>query len=133
MMNPLADIRQYAPRMTISQVMKFCEKKSIGITRAMIQNYVRIGLMPPPADKRFYTHKHLTLMVLIDRLKTVFEIPEIKKALAPFVDEDGLSPEIYEKIWHEAEVFAHSAEIGSNPLVAMTGLAAMKLSVQSQL
>ncbi|MCL2198756.1 MAG: DUF1836 domain-containing protein [Defluviitaleaceae bacterium] len=98
MTDPLSDIRQYSPTMTISQVLKFCEKKEMSITRAMIQNYIRAGVLPPPTDKRFYTHKHLAALAMIDRLKTVFEIPTIKEALAPYMDAEGLPPEVYTEL-----------------------------------
>jgi DNA-binding transcriptional MerR regulator len=103
MTNPLSDIRHYSPTMTISQVLKFCEKKGIGITRAMVQNYIRAGLLPPPVNVRFYTHKHLAAMVMIERLKTVFDIPAIREALSPFMDEDGLSIETYEQLFSKTE------------------------------
>jgi DNA-binding transcriptional MerR regulator len=95
MTDPLSDIRHYSPTMTISQVMKFCEKKELTITRAMIQNYVRDKLLPPPVNKRLYTHKHLAALVMINRLKTVFDIPAIREALTPFMDEEGLPLEAY--------------------------------------
>ncbi|MCL1864018.1 MAG: DUF1836 domain-containing protein [Defluviitaleaceae bacterium] len=98
MTDPLSDIKQYSPTMTISQVLKFCEKKEIGITRAMIQNYIRAGLLPPPMGKRFYTHKHLAALAIIDRLKTVFEIPTIQEALTPYMDEEGLPTEVYAEL-----------------------------------
>ncbi|MCL1844565.1 MAG: DUF1836 domain-containing protein [Defluviitaleaceae bacterium] len=93
--DPLSDIRHYSPTMTISQVLKFCEKKGVQITRAMIQNYIRAGILPPPINKRLYTHKHLAALVTIDRLKAVFEIPHIRAELEPFLDEEGLPLEIY--------------------------------------
>ena len=96
--NPLSDIKQYSNAMTISQTLKFCEKKGLGITRGMIQNYIRDGLLPSPANKRFYTHKHMAALVLIDRLKTVFDIPTIHAALTPLMDEEGLPMEVYNKL-----------------------------------
>lgn len=98
MTDPLSDIKHYSPTMTISQVMKFCEKKEMGITRAMIQNYIRDGVIPPPVNKRLYTQKHLAALAMIDRLKTVFEIPTIKEALAPYMDAEGLPLEAYEEL-----------------------------------
>ena len=93
--DPLHDIRHYSPTLTISQVLKFCEKKSLGITRGMIQNYIRDGLLPPPVNKRQYTHRHLAALVLIDRLKTVFDIPTIHTALVPLLDDCGIPMETY--------------------------------------
>ena len=95
MTNPLQDIHHYSPVMTISQVMKFCEKKNIQITRAMIQNYVRDKLLPPPVNKRMYTHNHMATLVLIDRLKTVFDLPTIQAALKPYMTENGIPIETY--------------------------------------
>jgi len=101
MTDPLFDIRQYSPTLTISQVIKFCQKKSMNITRAMIQNYIRVGLLPPPKNKRLYTHNHLTILVLIDKLKTVFDIPTIQTALYPYMDDDGISIEVYARLTND--------------------------------
>ena len=95
MFDPLSDIGQYSKKMTIAQVVKFFIKKEIGITRAMVQNYIRIGIIPPPLEKRFYTHKHLAALVLVDYLKTVFDMSEIKTALAPHMDDEGLPLDFY--------------------------------------
>ncbi|MCL2216531.1 MAG: DUF1836 domain-containing protein [Defluviitaleaceae bacterium] len=130
MTDPLNDIQHYSPTMTISQVLKFCEKKGLGITRAMIQNYIRDGLMPPPVRKRFYTHKHLTVLVMIDRLKTVFDIPTIQKALKPYMDKEGLPLEAYSSLmektgglvqaWLNATSEALSSEGDGGVLLTMT-------------
>jgi len=98
MNDPLQDIRHYSPKMTISQVLLFCERKSMGITRGMIQNYIRDGLLPPPQNKRHYTHKHLAALTMIFRLKSVFDMPTIKEALEPYMDEDGLPIDMYEEM-----------------------------------
>jgi len=95
MTDPLADINHYSPNLTISNLIKFCEKKSLPVSRPMIQNYIRDGLLPPPIGKRFYTHKHLAALVMICRLKTVYDMPAIKTALGPHMDEEGLPLETY--------------------------------------
>ena len=97
MTDPLHDIQQYSATLTIAQVLKFCDKKALGITRAMIQNYIRDGLLPPPAG-RIYTHKHLAALVMIQHLKQVFDMPSIKVALAPLMDAEGLPLATYECI-----------------------------------
>jgi DNA-binding transcriptional MerR regulator len=124
MYDPLNDIRHYSPTMTISQVMKFCEKKNMGITRAMIQNYIRAGLLPPPREKRFYTHKHLAVLALTDRLKTVFEIPAIQKALSPYTDDEGLPLEIYAELMAQIKNF--SDEWSGSVLFTMACAAELK-------
>ncbi|MCL2571961.1 MAG: DUF1836 domain-containing protein [Defluviitaleaceae bacterium] len=92
--DPLSDIHQYSPTFTITQLIKFCEKKALPVTRAMIQNYIRDGLLPPPI-KRLYTQKHLAALAMICRLKTVWDIPTIKDALAPHMDDEGLCLDLY--------------------------------------
>ena len=98
MQNPLADIHQYSNAMTISQAVKFCEKKGLNLTRAMIQNYIRHGLVPPPVSKRFYTHKHLAALVLINYMKTVFDMDTIKENFCPLMDDEGLPLDVYNGI-----------------------------------
>jgi len=131
MTNPLSDIRHYSPTMTISQVLKFCEKKGMAITRAMIQNYIRAGLLPPPADKRFYTHKHLAVLTMIDRLKTVFDIPTIQGALAPYIDDEGLPLDIYAELMEKVEKLTDNwlTEIDGGTLLAMACAAEMKAAI----
>ena len=94
MTDPLNDIHHYSPTLTIAQVIKFCDKKALPLSRPMIQNYIRDGLLPPP-NKRMYTHKHLAALVMINRLKTVYDMPAIKEALTPHMDDEGLPIETY--------------------------------------
>jgi len=96
MTDPLEDIKHYSQTLTISQVIKFCEKKSLPVSRAMIQNYIRDGLLPTPINKRIYTQKHLAALVVICMLKKLYDIPAIKAALAPHMDDEGLPLETYE-------------------------------------
>jgi len=142
MNDPLNDIRHYSPTMTISQVMKFFEKKGIGITRAMIQNYVRDGLMPSPLRKRLYTHNHLAALVLIDRLKTVFDIPTIHAAMKPYMVEDGLPIESYNHLmdklgeiytqFHDSVSSVLSQEDDGGTLLIMAQATELKARIMGQ-
>lgn len=69
--------------LTISQVVKFFEKQGKTFTKTMIQNYVRVGVLPPPLEKRYYTRNHLIFLTLIDSLKNVYSLEEIKTILTP--------------------------------------------------
>jgi len=95
MNDPLKDIRHFSPTMTISQVLLFFQRQGMLITRAMIQNYIRDGLLPSPVNKRHYTHKHLAALAMITRLKTVFDMPTIREAMEPHMDDEGLPIDIY--------------------------------------
>jgi len=76
-------IATLSDELTISQVVRFFEKQGKSFTKTMIQNYVRVGVMPPPIEKRYYTRNHLILLTLIDNLKNVYSLEEIKTVLAP--------------------------------------------------
>lgn len=51
----------------------------------MIQNYVRVGVIPPPVDKRYYTKNHLILLTLVDNLKLIYSLDEIKTLFGPIL------------------------------------------------
>ncbi|HHV99745.1 MAG TPA: DUF1836 domain-containing protein [Clostridiaceae bacterium] len=76
-------IATLSDELTISQVVKFFERQGRSFTKTMIQNYVRVGVLPPPVDKRYYTKNHLVLLTLIDNLKTIYSLEEIKTVLGP--------------------------------------------------
>ena len=50
------------------------------ITAAMINNYVKLGLIPAPIKKK-YNRKHLAFLIAITILKQVFTIQEIKDGI----------------------------------------------------
>jgi len=78
----MVEIKNYSKTMTISQVVVFFDRIDIHFTKTMIQNYVRIGLLPPPSDKRHYGHGHLHLLWLIHFFKENFSLEEIRGLFA---------------------------------------------------
>lgn len=50
------------------------------LTSSMVNNYVKLGLIPAPERKR-YNQKHLAFLVAITLLKQVLTIPEIKQGI----------------------------------------------------
>lgn len=50
------------------------------LTASMVNNYVKLGLIPPPNKKR-YDRQHLAFLVAITLLKQVLTIPEIKEGI----------------------------------------------------
>ncbi len=85
-------IATLSDELAISQVVKFFEKQGRSFTKTMIQNYVRVGVLPPPIDKRYYTRNHLILLTLIDNLKAIYSLEEIRTLLEPVRN----NPEIFE-------------------------------------
>ncbi|MGL4738100.1 MAG: DUF1836 domain-containing protein [Cellulosilyticaceae bacterium] len=97
--------------MTISQVIKFFGKYDLQFTKTTIQNYIRIGLLPGPVQKRYYTENHLMILFLIYHLKEGFSLEEIKKVFAPILkdestfEDDLITPKqlytIYSVLWEQ--------------------------------
>lgn len=85
-------IATLSDELAISQVVKFFERQGRSFTKTMIQNYVRVGVLPPPVDKRYYTRDHLVLLTLIDSLKSIYSLEEIKTLLDPVRN----NPDIFE-------------------------------------
>lgn len=63
------------------------------ITPAMINNYVKMGLLPPPIKKK-YTRTHIATLLMICVLKQALSIQEIKALFSFGITEDTL-PLIY--------------------------------------
>ncbi len=76
-------IASLSDELTISQVVKFFGKQGRSFTKTMIQNYIRVGVLPPPVDKRYYTRDHLVMLTIIDNLKAIYSLEEIKTVLGP--------------------------------------------------
>ena len=91
----LQDIDQYNQRLFVSQVIALLGRKGVHLSKAMVNNYVRDKVLPPPVGKRYYTAKHLAALVLIDYLKPLYEMDDIRAALAPHMDEEGIPLDVY--------------------------------------
>ncbi|NLK21664.1 MAG: DUF1836 domain-containing protein [Epulopiscium sp.] len=84
-MNHFIQLSTFNDEMTISQVVRFFNKQGRNFTKTMIQNYVRVGVLPQPVDRRYYTKNHLILLTLIDNLKLIYSLDEIKTVLNPIL------------------------------------------------
>lgn len=57
------------------------EKEDKIITKTMINNYVKHGVIHPPVNKK-YSKKHIAYLFVIFILKQIYSIEEIKKLIA---------------------------------------------------
>jgi len=88
--NLLRDVMSYNDSLTVSQVVKFFERQGVEFTKSMIQHYVRVGLLPPPEDKRRYTRYHLLLLSVINELKGVCPLEDMTAMFAGFTPSEEL-------------------------------------------
>jgi len=98
----LEEIPEY--RLYISQLEEFFDKKlgkvsnddeeRKAISKTMIQNYIKDGLLMPPEGKS-YNRSHVILLAIIYNLKSILSIRDIRRLLNPILkdvnNEDGSS------------------------------------------
>ena len=52
------------------------------VTRSMVNNYSKAGVLPPPVSKR-YNRVHVMVLSLVCQLKRLFTIQDLGRLLAP--------------------------------------------------
>lgn len=81
--NELPDLDLYMDQV-ILLMEKYLENYTDGdsklITPSMINNYVKLGILPPPNKKR-YSKEHIAHLLIICTLKQVLPIPSIKEII----------------------------------------------------
>ena len=65
------------------------------LTKAMINNYTKNKLMPPPVKKR-YSREHLICLMYIYYMKNVMSISDIQKMMEPLMSDDMTDEKLYE-------------------------------------
>ena len=125
--NILINIHNYNSEMSISQVIRFFDTFGMSFTKTMIQNYIRVGVLPAPLRKRYYVKSHLILLAMIYELKEIYSLPEIESLFEGYINLD-----------HESELIAfyneyldlfeqyHTSAKSATALSLMTGSVAMK-------
>lgn len=65
------------------------EAEQKAVTPAMINNYVKLGIIPRPVKKR-YSRVHLAFLIMVCVLKQTVSTAEIKKLAPATLDEEGI-------------------------------------------
>lgn len=81
------------------------------LTKTMINNYTKAGLLPPP-EKKKYSKDHILMLVLIYYFKSFISINDAKKLLDPIKEnyiggDTGMSLSDFYKDVSKEEVFCH--------------------------
>lgn len=71
------DLENYNDKMSLSQVITFFDRHGIILKSTTIQNYVRVGVLPP-VNNRYYTKNHIVYLALINYMKDTFSLEQIK-------------------------------------------------------
>ena len=96
----------------------YCESVSVKpLTKAMINNYVKLGLIPPPVKKR-YQRLHIAYLFVIVFLKEGFDISLIRQGIITETKRLGLK-EAYNAF---LEALAYALEAPQNTVVYQDGI-----------
>jgi len=71
------------------------DKSAPFVTRSMVNNYSKAGLLPPPVSKR-YSRVHMMILSLICQLKRLFTIQDLGRLLDPVAEEEQGVEELYQ-------------------------------------
>lgn len=72
------------------------------VTPAMINNYVKLRLIPKPEKKR-YTRRHIAFLITITLLKQVLTISEIREGILSHTEQEGSGQRSYDGFCGELE------------------------------
>ncbi len=81
--NDLPDLELYMDQviaLTNKFIAPICSENDKALTASMVNNYVKLGAMPPP-EKKKYSRIHLAQLIIICVLKQVMPIPTISELI----------------------------------------------------
>ena len=109
----LPDIELY-----MDQVVSYLTRQSVGgklpsMTSAMINNYVKDGLLPRANGKR-YQKEHLVYLTAIGLLKNVLTVKDMKLLLDREI-QPGQEPQFYERFCNGVDEAFNAAGVGIDP------------------
>ena len=84
--NMLDSFSKYHSKLYLNQVVVFFERLGIIFTKTMIQNYVKIGLLMPLHEKRYYVKEHIIMLFFIASLKNILSLEEMKTIFSKVED-----------------------------------------------
>jgi len=103
---------------------KISEINEKELTAAMVNNYVKQGIIPAPVKKK-YNRCHISALLILCVLKSVLPLPEIKKLLRPKADTSESAMSLYSQFQKTAtdifsEINTKTIARGSNEEISDT-------------
>ena len=89
------------------------------VTRSMVNNYSKAGLLPPTVAKR-YSQVHIMILSLVGQLKRLFTIQDLGRLLASVSEEKSGAEGLYRQfLAAQREAFAETPEMTERLLSAL--------------
>ena len=101
-----------------------------GLTASMVNNYVKLGVMPPPVKKR-YSRVHLAHLVMICMLKNSLPIEKIKILILRSL-QSGEESKVYDGFCADFEVSVKTAAEKSGQLQGLPRIYSSALRAQAE-
>ncbi|MFV0503214.1 MAG: DUF1836 domain-containing protein [Lachnospirales bacterium] len=79
--NIFSNIDSYRDTLLVSNVIDFFNKNNIKFTRDTISNYLKLNILPPLDNKKYYNKHHLFFLFFISKYKEIYRLEEIGKIL----------------------------------------------------
>lgn len=93
------------------QLSAFQDRADLPLTKSMVNNYVKMKIIPAPVNKK-YQRQHVALLLLLCGLKKVFSIPECVQIIRMVSPSGVLRPKDYNACCKAMEA-AMQASFGS--------------------
>ncbi|MFV0528333.1 MAG: DUF1836 domain-containing protein [Lachnospiraceae bacterium] len=110
----LTDIPLYLDQIlmvTQSATGVFAEDNEQGLTKTMINNYVKQKFIQPPQGKK-YDKVHMASLIVISLLKRVFSMDEIRSLIDCMIDECGME-KAYNTFCDRLEILCREGDEGT--------------------
>ena len=109
----------------------FSDGKDKLITPSMINNYVKLGLIPPPVKKK-YSREHLARLMTICMLKQIMPIPTLSYLTGKGAQQTGL-PESFDQLTREqSQALEHTAQGAREVIAGQVAVQRSRLRALSQ-
>lgn len=116
----IPDLEIYMDQLTtyLDKRLGFYNREAGGafVTRSMVNNYSKAGLLPPPVSKR-YSRVHIMLLSLVCQLKRLFTIQDLGRLLDPVAGQEGEAESLYSRfLTAQREAFAQTPQMAGRLL-----------------
>lgn len=111
----IPDLEIYMDQLTtyLDKRLGFYNREAGGafVTRSMVNNYSKAGLLPPPVSKR-YSRVHIMLLSLVCQLKRLFTIQDLGRLLDPVAGQESEAESLYNRfLAAQREAFAQTPQL----------------------
>lgn len=88
---PDLEAEMEATRFTRQEFLAYAERHHLILSDNMLKRYVSLNLLPRPMLRRYFSNQHIALFNILDRLRDMLEVWEIRQLLLPLHEPTSLT------------------------------------------